>query len=65
MVLALFTIGLTSPCMLKSRPNYFLVVDVDIFVDVRCCHLNTTVQKWLLLSRSNKIVQHEQGAVAN
>ena len=64
MVLALFTIGLTSPCMLKSRPNYFLVVDVDIFVDVRC-HLNTTVQKWLLVSSSNKIVQHEQGAAAN
>jgi len=29
----------------------------DIFAHVRCCHLNTAIQKWLLLSSSNKIVQ--------
>ena len=28
-VLALFAIGLTSPCMLKGHPDYLLVVDVE------------------------------------
>ena len=28
-LLALFTIGLTSPCMLKGHPDYLLVVDVE------------------------------------
>ena len=36
----------------------------DIFVDVRCCHLNAVIQKWLLLSSSNKIVQSRARVVA-